>query len=212
MCSRMVKQRLRLRSGFFWRTLRRKSRMFPASEPKGTRKQPMNRCACCRGRRDVPSRLKKLRIIRSHMSNLELCKLNLESLILTTAEKYYLPQLGTCYDGAGIHPLPQSASFLRLEWICPCSLPQASMLWATVIRMQNKRECRKKKKTTRISRAGAYIKPLLVQCALCAVMPSSSRKSSNRYMALKKRRGHRKHYLPLPECCSRSSTICSREK
>lgn len=34
----------------------------------------------------------KLRIIRSHMDSLELCKLNLESLILTTAEKY-LPQL-----------------------------------------------------------------------------------------------------------------------
>ena len=33
----------------------------------------------------------KLRIIRSHMGSLELCKANLESLILSTAEKY-LPQ------------------------------------------------------------------------------------------------------------------------
>lgn len=33
----------------------------------------------------------KLHIIRSHMDNLELCKLNLESLILSTAEKC-LPQ------------------------------------------------------------------------------------------------------------------------
>ncbi len=34
----------------------------------------------------------KLRIIRSHMDALELCKLNLQSLIWVTAEKY-LPQL-----------------------------------------------------------------------------------------------------------------------
>lgn len=34
----------------------------------------------------------KLHIIRSHMDSLELCKLNLQSLILTTVEKY-LPQL-----------------------------------------------------------------------------------------------------------------------
>lgn len=34
----------------------------------------------------------KLRIIRSHMDILELCKVNLESLVLSAAEKY-LPQL-----------------------------------------------------------------------------------------------------------------------
>ena len=34
----------------------------------------------------------KLRIIRSHMDSLDLCKANLDSLILTTTEKY-LPQL-----------------------------------------------------------------------------------------------------------------------
>lgn len=34
----------------------------------------------------------KLRIIRSHMDSLELCKADLDSLILTIAEKY-LPQL-----------------------------------------------------------------------------------------------------------------------
>ena len=37
---------------------------------------------------DVYKRQEKLRIIRSHMDSLHLCKLNLESLILATAEKY----------------------------------------------------------------------------------------------------------------------------
>ncbi len=43
----------------------------------------------------------KLRIIRSHMDALELCKLNLQSLILTTAEKY-LPQLNIVATAPGI--------------------------------------------------------------------------------------------------------------
>ena len=43
----------------------------------------------------------KLRIIRSHMDSLQLCKLDLESLILATAEKY-LPQLGLVMTVPGI--------------------------------------------------------------------------------------------------------------
>ena len=43
----------------------------------------------------------KLRIIRSHMNSLDLCKANLESLILTTAEKH-LPQLDLVMTAPGI--------------------------------------------------------------------------------------------------------------
>ena len=46
----------------------------------------------------------KLRIIRSHMDSLELRKLNLQSLILTTAEKY-LPQLNIVSTSPGIQAL-----------------------------------------------------------------------------------------------------------
>ena len=40
-----------------------------------------------------------------------------------------------------------------------------------------------KKKTTRISRAGAYIKPLLVQCALCAIRAKQFPEVRSRYLA-----------------------------
>ena len=43
----------------------------------------------------------KSRIIRSHMDVLELCKLNLQSLILATSEKY-LPQLNIIATAQGI--------------------------------------------------------------------------------------------------------------
>nr|WP_243126056.1 hypothetical protein [Ruthenibacterium lactatiformans] len=55
----------------------------------------------------------KLRIIRSHMDSLELCKLNLESLILSTAEN--TSQLNLVMTAPGIHPLPLSALSLKLE-------------------------------------------------------------------------------------------------
>lgn len=50
----------------------------------------------------------KLRIIRSHMGSLELCKANLESLILTTVEKY-LHQLDL------VMTVPGSRSFALLS-------------------------------------------------------------------------------------------------
>ena len=54
-----------------------------------------------------------------------------------------------------------------------------------------------KKKTTRISRAGAYIKPLLVQCALCAIRKKSNPEIRSRYLNLKKRRGHKKAIIAI---------------
>lgn len=71
-----------------------------------------------------PEQAEKLRIIRSHMDSLELCKLNVESLILTVAEKY-LPQFDLVSTVPGIRPLLPSESFPRSVWICPCSQPRS---------------------------------------------------------------------------------------
>ena len=54
-----------------------------------------------------------------------------------------------------------------------------------------------KKKTTRSSRAGAYIKPLLVQCALCAIRAKQYPEVRNRYLALKKRCGNKKAIIAV---------------
>ena len=67
--------------------------------------------------------------------------------------------------------------------------------WAGLTPQNN--ESAGKKKTTRISRAGAYIKPLLVQCALCAVRAKKFPEVRNRYLALKKRRGHKKAIIAI---------------
>ena len=137
----------------------------------------------------------KLRIIRSHMDSLELCKLNLESLILSTAEKY-IPQLNLVMTAPGIQSFAAIGIISEIGVdmsVYPTSKHLCS--WAGLTPQNN--ESAGKKKTTRISRAGAYIKPLLVQCALCAIRTKQFPEVRNRYLALKKRRGHKKAIIAI---------------
>ena len=137
----------------------------------------------------------KLRIIRSHMDSLELCKLNLESLILSVAERY-LPQLNLVSTVPGIQSFSAIAVISEIGVdmsVFPTSKHLCS--WAGLTPQNN--ESAGKKKTTRINRAGAYIKPLLVQCANAAVTSKKHPEIRNRYLALKKRRGHKKAIIAI---------------
>lgn len=67
--------------------------------------------------------------------------------------------------------------------------------WAGLTPQNN--ESAGKKKTTRISRAGTYIKPLLVQCSLNAIRKKSNPEIRNRYLSIKKRRGHKKAIIAI---------------
>ena len=137
----------------------------------------------------------KLRIIRSHMDSLNLCKANLESIILETAEPY-LPQLNLVMTVPGIQSFSAIAVISEIGVdmsVFPTSKHLCS--WAGLTPQNN--ESAGKKKTTRISHAGAYIKPLLIQCALCAVRAKAFPEVSKRYNALKKRRGHKKAIIAV---------------
>ncbi len=54
-----------------------------------------------------------------------------------------------------------------------------------------------KKKSVRVSKAGCYIKPLLVQCANAVVTSKKHPEIRNRYLRLKKRRGHKKAIIAI---------------
>ena len=134
----------------------------------------------------------KLRIIRSHMDALELCKLNLQSLILTTADKY-LPQIDLAATAPGIQAFSAIGVISEIG-VDMSVFPSSKHLcsWAGLTPQNN--ESAGKKKTTRI---GAYIKPLLVQCALCAIRAKQFPEVRCRYLALKKRRGHKKAIIAI---------------
>ena len=137
----------------------------------------------------------KLRIIRSHMHDLNRCMANLESLIISTAEKY-TSQLSLVMSVPGIQTF-SAISVIAEIGVDMSVFPSSKHLcsWAGLTPQNN--ESAGKKKTTRISRAGAYIKPLLVQCALCAIRAKRNPEIRNRYLSIKKRRGHKKAIIAI---------------
>ena len=77
------------------------------------------------------------------------------------------------------------------------AFPSAKHLcsWAGLTPTNN--ESAGKKKSVRVSKAGCYIKPLLVQCANAAVASKKHPEIRNRYLRIKKRRGHKKAIIAI---------------
>ena len=67
--------------------------------------------------------------------------------------------------------------------------------WAGLAPANN--ESAGKKKSVRISKAGQFLKPLLVQCALAAVKSKKNPYFAEKYLKLKKRRGHKKAIIAI---------------
>lgn len=143
-----------------------------------------------------PEQAEKLRIIRDHMSNLNLCKANLESLILSVTEKY-ISQIDLICTVPGFNTF-SAISVIGEIGVDMSVFPTSKHLcsWAGLTPQND--QSAGKKKTTRISRAGVYIKPLLVQCALAAIKSKNKHPEIfNRYNAIKKRRGHKKAIIAI---------------
>jgi transposase len=137
----------------------------------------------------------KLRIIRTHLDDLGKAKANLQSAILTVAEKF-ITQINL------VSTVPGIAAFSAITVVGEIGVdmsvfPSAKHLcsWAGLTPQNN--ESAGKKKTTRIGRAGAYIKPLLVQCALNAIRCKNNPEIAKRYNSIKKRRGHKKAIIAI---------------
>lgn len=67
--------------------------------------------------------------------------------------------------------------------------------WAGLAPANN--ESANKKKSTKISKAGDYLKPLLVQCALSAIKSNKEPYFKIKYLKIKKRRGHKKAIIAI---------------
>ena len=138
----------------------------------------------------------KLKIIRKHMESLESLKDTLEGLIYQLAEQYQ-PEINLLLTVPGISS-PLTAIRILAEIGTDMSVFEtAKMLcsWAGVTPQNN--ESAGKKKSTRISRAGAYLKPLLVQIALAVSQSAKHPEIRDKYQALKKRRGHKKAVIAI---------------
>ena len=67
--------------------------------------------------------------------------------------------------------------------------------WAGLTPQNN--ESAGKKKSSKISRAGVYLKPLLVQCANAAIKSTKNPYFMDKFLKIKKRRGHKKAIIAI---------------
>ena len=143
----------------------------------------------------TPEQAEKMKIILSHMESIGLCKANLESCILQIAEKY-LPQIELVSTVPGIKSFSAIAIISEIGVdMSVFSTSKHLCSWAGLTPQNN--ESAGKKKSVRISRAGAYLKPLLVQIAHAVVMSNKHPEIKNRYLSIKKRRGGKRAIIAI---------------
>ena len=144
----------------------------------------------------TPEQAGKLKIIKKHFEDLESRKAELEELILALTSPYQqeldliltAPSFTNIFTAIGII----SEIGVNME-----AFPSAKHLcsWAGLTPTNN--ESAGKKKSVRVSKAGCYIKPLLVQCANAVVKSTKHPEIRNRYLRLRKRRGHKKAIIAI---------------
>ncbi|MCX6382890.1 MAG: IS110 family transposase [Actinobacteria bacterium] len=138
----------------------------------------------------------KMNIILCHFSEVNKCKADLESLILSLSEPYER-QCSLVSTVPGIKN-PFSVIAIISEIGADMSVfATAKHLcsWAGLTPQND--ESAGKKHSVRISRAGVYIKPLLVQCANAVVRSDKHPEIKGRYLSIRRRRGHKRAIIAI---------------
>ena len=141
------------------------------------------------------SQSSKMNIVLKHYDSINECIDELEEQILKLAHKYST-EINLLLTVPGIKEI--SAIFIIAEIGTNMNTfidDKHLCSWAGLTPRCN--ESAKKKKSVRITKAGIYIKPLLVQCALCAIKDKSCPYIKAKYESLKRRRGHKKAIIAI---------------
>lgn len=144
----------------------------------------------------TPEQAGKLKVIKEHLGDLESRKAELEQLILALASPYQ-QKLDIILTAPSINSIFTAIGIISEIGVNMEAFPSAKHLcsWAGLTPTNN--ESAGKKKSVRVSKAGCYIKPLLVQCANAVVTSKKHPEIRNRYLRLKKRRGHKKAIIAI---------------
>jgi transposase len=144
----------------------------------------------------TPEQAGKLKIIKKHFEDLESRKAELEELILALASPYQ-QELDLILTAPSFKNIFSAISIISEIGVNMEAFPSAKHLcsWAGLTPTNN--ESAGKKKSVRVSKAGCFIKPLLVQCATSVVKSVKHPEIRNRYLQLRKRRGHKKAIIAI---------------
>lgn len=143
-----------------------------------------------------PEQAAKLKVIKQHYEDLESRKADLERIILSLA-KPYSEEINLILTVPSFKNIFSAITVVSEIGVNMDVFPTAKHCcsWAGLTPTNN--ESAGKKKSVRISRAGCYIKPLLVQCATAIVKSEKHPEIRNRYLKLKKRRGHKRTIIAI---------------
>ena len=138
----------------------------------------------------------KMRVCLDHVDSIEKHIADIESVVLELVQPYLqqielilsLPSIKDIFTAIAIlgEIGVDMSAFISHKHICS---------WAGLTPQNN--ESAGKKKSVRISRAGVYIKPLLVQCANAAIKSKKCPYFKNCHDQIKKRRGHKKAIIAI---------------
>ena len=108
-------------------------------------------------------------------------ELELDLILTATSFKNTFTAIGIIYEiGVNMEAFPSEKHFFSWVGITPTNNESAG-----------------KKKSVRVSKSGCYIEPLLVQCANSVVKSEKHPQIRNRYLRLRKRRGHKKSMIAV---------------
>jgi transposase len=133
---------------------------------------------------------------RRHMDYLNQSILRTETELFTRIQPYMPAVQLLASELPGISQL--SAALIISEIGADMSVFESSKhlaSWAGLAPTNN--ESAGKKKSVRISKAGQFLKPLLVQCALAAAKSKKEPYFATKYQRIKKRRGHKKAIIAI---------------
>jgi transposase len=144
----------------------------------------------------TPEQAAKLRIIKQHYDDLKDRKSDLEDLILCLSLPY-AEKINLILTVPSFKNIFSAITIISEIGADMDVFPTAKHLcsWAGLTPTNN--ESAGKKKSVRISRAGCYLKPLLVQCATAVVKSEKHPEIRNRYLKIKKRRGHKRAIIAV---------------
>jgi len=139
----------------------------------------------------------KLKESLKHIEEIEVHKTNIESEILRLTVKYaYSLELLRTVPGFAANPITAIAVVSEIG-VDMSVFPTAKNLCSWAGCCPRNDQSGGKRKSTRISRAGVYLKPLLVQVANAVVKSDKYPEFKERYRRLKARRGHKKAIIAV---------------
>lgn len=137
----------------------------------------------------------KMKVCLNHYDSINCCIDELEQAILSIAINYQ-KELKLILTVPGIQEISSIAILSEIGADMSVFKSSSHLCsWAGLTPQNN--ESAGKKKSVKISRAGIYIKPLLIQCANAAIKSKECDYFKLRYEAIKKRRGHKRAVIAI---------------